>query len=130
MGSNYNGIHPDELLARFIFYGRYFRDDNTVRPDAFIPHPYPNLSVTRHLDLSEEQLRNIGMSIAALQNKNLHGRADILTSVVTSLSLIVESDPTPNNPNHANISGWPPEKSAQKSIAQQIAASKPTTVKY
>ena len=28
----------------------------------------------------------------------------------------------PENPNHANVIGWPAEKPAQKIIAQQIAA--------
>lgn len=125
-----NITNQDELLARFILYRGYFRADNTVKPDAFIPYPYPDLSVTRHLELNEEQLKNIGLSIASQQSKILHGRADILTSVVTKLSLTVVPAPTHDNSNHANITGWPIEKSEQKSIAQQIAASNPSTVRY
>jgi hypothetical protein len=130
MESDQHIVHPDELLARFILYHRYFRKDNTVRADAFIPHPYTDLSVTRHLELNEKQLRDIGISIAAPSEKVLQGRADILAKIVTDLSLSIKSAPLPDNPNHANIAGWPPEKSEQKSIAQQIAASKILTVRY
>ena len=130
MESDQQLVHPDELLARFILYSRYIRQDNTVRPDAFIPHPYPNLSVTRRLELNDEQLRDIGILIAAQSEKALHGRADIVAKIITDLSLSIELVPLTYNPNHANITGWPPEKSAQKSIAQQITASKPSTIRY
>jgi len=130
MESYIESIRSDELLARYIFHNRYFREDNTIRPDAFIPFPYPDLSVTRHLALSGEQLQSIGLLIAAQQNKNLYGRADVMTSVVTGLSLSVQSAPTQDNPNHANIIGWSLEKSEQKIIAQQIAASIHSTVRY
>ena len=123
-------IHPDELLARFIFYRRYFRDDNTIRPEAFIPHPYNDLSVTRHLNLNESQLRDIGESVALESDKTLHGRADITAKVVSNLTLSTNPDPTPNNPNHAIIIGWPEEKSKQKTVAQLIAASISSSIKY
>ena len=53
-------IADDELVARFVLFSKWIRDDKTVRPDAFIPHPYPNLSVTRHRELSEFALWQIG----------------------------------------------------------------------
>lgn len=130
MGSHQNTVQPDELLARFIFHSRYIRSDNTVKSDAFIPYPYPDLSVTRHLELNEDQLEKIGRLIAQQQQKNLHGRADISTNIVLNFKLTVELAPVQRNPNHANITGWPSEKSAQKIIALQIAASKPAMVKY
>ena len=116
-------ITSDEWLARFIHYQRYIRQDRTVRPDAFIPHPYPDLSVTRHLHLSEAELWRIGRDVARQINKTLHGRVDAQVFVFQRQQLQLVADPVlPENPNHANVIGWPPEKPAQKIIAQQIAA--------
>ncbi len=115
-------IEADEWLARFILYKRYIREDSTVRPDAFIPHPYPDLSVTRHLQVSENQLWEIGWRVARQARKTLHGRADVQASVFQRQELRVVAAPLPDNPNHANVIGWPAEKPAQKIIAQQIAA--------
>ena len=115
-------IRPKEQLARFIFYKGWIRSsDSTIRPDAFIPHPYPDLSVTRHNDLSEQQLWAIGQNIAISRQKPLLGRADVFACAVTSQSLEIAPDPVDDNPNHAVIFGWPADKAAQKSIAQQLA---------
>lgn len=116
-------ITSDEWLARFIHYQRYIRQDRTVRADAFIPHPYPDLSVTRHLQLSDAELWRIGDDIARQINRSLYGRADAQVFVFQRQGLQVAPEPVfPQNPNHANVSGWPAEKSAQKIIAQQVAA--------
>ncbi len=115
-------IEENEWLARFILYKRYIREDRTVRPDAFIPHPYPDLSVTRHLQLSETQLWEIGRNVARQIAETLRGRADVQASVFHRQELCVVAVPLPENPNHANVTGWPAEKPAQKIIAQQIAA--------
>jgi hypothetical protein len=122
-GDNVPPITSDEWLARFIHYQRYIRQDRTVRADAFIPHPYPDLSVTRHLQLSDAELWRIGGDVARQINRSLHGRVDTQVFVFQRQRLQVIADPVfPDNPNHANINGWPAEKAAQKIIAQQIAA--------
>jgi hypothetical protein len=115
-------VDPDEWLARFIHYQRYIRQDRTIRPDAFIPHPYPDLSVTRHLQFSEIQLWEIGQDVARQIGQTLRGRADVQVSVFRRQELNVVEAPLVENPNHANVTGWPAEKPAQKVIAQQIAA--------
>jgi hypothetical protein len=115
-------VDRDEWLARFILYKRYIRADGTVRPDAFIPHPYPDLSVTRHLQLSEAQLWELGRDVGQESDKILQGRADIQASAFQRHELHVVPAALPKNPNHANVTGWPAEKPAQKIIAQQIAA--------
>ena len=96
-----NLVAPSELLARYITSSRWFRrQDQTVKQDAFIPPESPlELSVTRHLNLSENDIWNIGREIAAGQSRNLHGRADVETSHVTAQSLNVVPQPVPNNPN-------------------------------
>lgn len=125
-------VIDDEWLARFILFHRWIRvSDQTVRPEAFIPHPYPDLSVTRHNNLSEQELWQVGQGVADARPAKLYGRTDIQVAEIRRQALIVEFKPVANNPNHANVIGWPVEKSAQKSIAQQLAAgrafiSKPT----
>lgn len=122
-GENIPPIDSDERLARFIHYQRYIRQDWTVRADAFIPYPYPDLSVTRHLQLSESELWEIARNVARQTNKPLHGRVDIKARVFQQQQLKVIADPVlPGNPNHTNVTGWPEKKPAQKRIAQEIAA--------
>lgn len=115
-------VDPNEWLARFIHYQRYIRQDRTIRPDAFIPHPYPDLSVTRHLQLSATQIWEIGRAVARQIGQPLRGRANVQVSVFQRQELHVVEAPLLENPNHANVTGWPAEKPAQKIIAQQIAA--------
>jgi hypothetical protein len=119
-------VTDDEWLARFILFSKWIRpSDHTVRPEAFIPHPYPDLSVTRHKDLSERELWQIGEGVANARPAKLYGRTDIQVTELQRQALTVESKPVANNPNHANVIGWPVEKSAQKSIAQQLVAGRP-----
>jgi hypothetical protein len=110
------------MLARYILYSRWIREDNTVRPDAFIPYPHPDLSVTRHAGISELQLWQFGEQVAQEVERTLYGRADILTQAILDVELEPVSAPTQSNPNHVNIVGWPVSKAEQKSRAQKLAA--------
>ena len=121
-------VESDEWLARFILTRGHLRPDRTVKQDAFIPYPYPDLSVTRHLQLSEAEVWQIGRDVARPTGKSLYGRADVQATVFLRQELRVVSDPLPEYPNHANVTGWPPEKPAQKIIAQQIAAATDKTL--
>lgn len=112
----------DEQLARFVLQRSHLRQDGTVKQDAFVPYPWPDLSVTRHLQLTERDLWNVGEDVARQTGKTLHGRADVCASDFYQHQLKVIAAPVEGNPNHANISRWPAEKPAQKIIAQQIAA--------
>jgi hypothetical protein len=114
-------VTPDESLARFVLDSRCVRADQTVKSDAFMPHPVRlDISVTRHIGLSEEELWQIGQAVADARPKTLYGRADFSAGVPLKLRLRVE--PTREPKNHANIIGWPGDKPTQKSIAQQISA--------
>ena len=114
-------VTDDELLARFVLFQGWIRtSDSTVRPDAFVPYPYPDLSVTRHLGLSESDIWQIGQTVASSRPATLHGRADIQALHVKRQSLRIV--PTPEPRNHANVMGWPKDKPAQKIIAQELAA--------
>lgn len=113
-------VTDDEWLARFVLYSKWIRADQTLRPDAFIPHPYPDLSVTRHLGLLEPELWQIGQVVADARPAELHGRADVKAHVVITQLLRIVPTATPKN--HANITGWSLDKPAQKIVAQEIAA--------
>lgn len=118
-------VSSDEQLARFILFSKWIRSAEsvkTVRPDAFIPHPYPDLSVTRHKGLTGQKLWQIGQGVADARPATLYGRADIRATEVRRQSLDVEPRPVAGNPNHANVTGWPVDKPAQKIIAQELAA--------
>jgi len=116
-------VTNEEWLARFITSSSWIRKTGqTVKQDAFIPHPYPDLSVTRHRDLSEEEIWRIGKQVAEARPATLHGRADITAGDVRRNKLDVEPLPVPENLNHASIIGWPRDKPAQKSFAQELAA--------
>jgi hypothetical protein len=127
-GRNPKGDEPvpsvplKELLARFLLQSKWLRNDKTVRPEAFMPHPHSDLSVTRHGGLSEPQLWQIGKAIAAAIPKQLYGRADVAAIAFAEQKLRVVPAPISDNENHVNIVDWPGEKSAQKIIAQEISS--------
>ncbi|HEX7377619.1 MAG TPA: hypothetical protein VF278_10935 [Pirellulales bacterium] len=121
--SNVPQVATDETLARYILHSSHIRgSDRSVKPDAFIPHPYTDLSVTRHLLASESELWGVGERVAEVRSKMLYGRADFSAADCVVRRLNVEAAPLHDNPNHANIRGWPAEKPLQKIIAQQVAA--------
>ncbi|MEJ2665267.1 MAG: hypothetical protein P8107_14720 [Spirochaetia bacterium] len=64
------------------------RDDDRVKPDAFIPHPRTlDVSVTRTKDLSESKLKKIGKTIADRRPAPLYGNARIKTIEVRTNDL-------------------------------------------
>jgi hypothetical protein len=117
-------VGSSEVLARFILHDSYIRENGTIRPNAFIPYPYPDLSITRHIGLSDRLIWEIGDRIAQQCSKNLHGRGDVPAHVFLERKLTVVPDdpPDPTNPNHANVRGWPGDKAGQKMLAQEISA--------
>ena len=53
-----------EMLARYILFSKHIRADRTIKPDAFVPHPRAELSVTRHLMTADDELWSVGHDIA------------------------------------------------------------------
>ncbi len=115
-------VAADELLARFVLQRSHVRSDRTVKPDAFLPPPNLELSVIRHRSAEPAELWAVGRAVAAKRQRTLYGRADVQTSVLLEHRLSVVADAIEGNPNHANVSGWPADKAAQKNIAQEVAA--------
>jgi len=63
--SNIPEVSPQETLTRYVTSRNHFRKDSqTVKPDAFIPHPHSELSLTRLLHLSDEEIWSIGNDVA------------------------------------------------------------------
>jgi hypothetical protein len=122
--ANVPAVADSEPLSRYVTQSGQFRpSDHTVKPDLFIPHPRQELSVTRHLDTTEVEVWAIGHNVATTLGRKLYGRADIQASHCRIDSLQVTPKPLPQNPNHADIQGWPIPKQDQKSIALRLAAS-------
>jgi hypothetical protein len=117
-------VATDELLTRFVLFPAHVRNsDNTVKQDAFMPHPRVELSLTRHLHATDEELWREGERVAKLRTRPLHGRAFVLANAFTDEGLSVEAKPIiPENPNHVDVVYWPADKAAQKMKAVQIAA--------
>lgn len=118
-----NVLNDDELLGRFVLKKEWIRKvDNTIKQDAFIPPKDLQLSVTRHVGLTTEQLAEAGKLVAAETSLDFLGRADIETRMVVKNALKAVAWPLPKNQNHAHIIGWPADKEVRKTIAQDLAA--------
>jgi len=127
MMTEFTNIEDSESLARFILYSRWYRkEDKSVKSDAFIPYPHNELSVTRTKDLSENELMEIGKNIIHNSNRSvkptLCGNAEFNVHEVRKINLDAIPALVKGNPNHSNVTGWPHEKSKQKSLAIELAS--------
>lgn len=119
-------VSDHELLARFIMFSDWIRADGSLRQDAYIPPPKDlQLSVTRHVGLSEDGIWQRGQDVATERGKPLLGRADISAKAIRDTegkTLDVIPFPLERNPQHAHVIGWPADKPRQKYLAQRLAA--------
>jgi len=109
------------VLARYIVSKSQFSAENRrVKHNAFMPPAGLHLSVFVISGLAEAIVWEIGAAnVAGPQGKTLYARADVQVETVRMAKLRVEVD---NNPvRHANIAGWPDEKSAQMLKATILA---------
>src|SRR5262245_5861447 len=87
-------VDATELLARFVVRSSHIRtSNNTVKPDAFIPHPRVELSLTRHREAAPTELWREGERVAAIRGAALYGRADVEASAFIEEGLTVEAKP-------------------------------------
>jgi len=116
-------IATSETLSRFILQKNWYRpSDSTVKYATFMPNPNNGqTSVFRIYGLSDKEVWDIGeLEVAPRLVKPVLGRADIGVSNVMEKGLkILPSEPPKR---HANIEGWPEEKSEQTLIAIELAA--------
>ena len=122
--SNIPDIEAKELLARYVFSRSHFsRQNQRVKADAFMPPPNLEMSMTRHRDATEAEIWAVGRHIADQREQTLYCRGDAIAATFELQRLSVVPDPLEENPNHANVVGWPvDDKPSQKLIAQEIAA--------
>jgi hypothetical protein len=112
----------DSRLTRFIFSGNDFNASKRIKPRIFMPQPDGTVSVFDINGLHDTNIWSIGAGLTS-EGRNLHARADIMSSSVIAHGLRIVSDEPP--PRHRNIIGWPPakQKEDRKLIALQLAAS-------
>jgi hypothetical protein len=121
-------VDDDELLARFILNSNEFRSDETVKPKLFLPFSRVVLSVNRHRDCIEEEIWEVGAYVAQTRKCTFYGRSDIAAKACNIAPLKVVAVPIkdkpdqPDNPNHADITGYPATKAEQMSLATKLAA--------
>ena len=107
------------MVSRYILSRSQF-SVNRVKPAAFLPPDDGRLSVFGIDGLFEAGIWSIGMTwVAQPRGATLYARADVASSAVEDSGLRVDVDNTP--PRHANVIGWPDEKSAQKLKAGILA---------
>ncbi len=121
-------IDDDEMLDRFIVNSSEFRKDNTVKPKLFLPYSRIELSLNWHRDCDENEICDVGAYVAATRKCTFYGRSDIRAEKCNIAPLKVVAMPIkdkpdqPNNPNHADITGYPAAKAEQMSLAAKLAA--------
>jgi hypothetical protein len=123
-------VEDHELLARYVTQSSQFRSsDLQVKQSLFIPHPRRDISVTRHLQATEAEIWSAGKDVSQVLGRKLYGRTDIRADACKIEPLRVVAKPIlddpkiRDNPNHADITGWPEAKEEQKAIALKLAAS-------
>lgn len=118
-----------ERLARFILNRRHIRNlDGQIflRAEAFAPYRHMEMSATRHRDLTEAGIWALGAEAAQQRERHegrefpLVGRADFGASDAREQHLDVVPDEPPRN--HANVTGWPPDKPAQMIRALELSS--------
>ncbi|MCP4252476.1 MAG: hypothetical protein GY775_03510 [Candidatus Scalindua sp.] len=113
-------VDLSEILSRFILKEKYIRADNTVRHIAFTPSKNGETSVFRISGISDNEVWDIGdREVATKQSKPIFGRADIIASIVMKELKVIPTEPPKR---HADITGWPDERSNQRLIALELAA--------
>ena len=86
------------------------------------PSPRPELSVTRHFGLDDGEIWEKGEVVGRERSLPLIGRGDVVTEEFRRQQLMVSAAPIPGNVHHANVTGWPLNKAAQKHLAQEISS--------
>lgn len=109
-------------LSRFILQKNWYRSsDNRVKHATFMPNSNGETSVFRTSDISDKEIWDIGdREVGLKRNKPILGRADIISSIVTSKDLKIIPKEPPER--HANLTGWSSERSEQRMIAIELAA--------
>lgn len=111
-------VEASEILSHYLFR-KEIRADNTVKPEAVMPYPHEDLSVTRNRDLKDDEVWECGQVVASQQGKTLFGRAQFRKADLP-IGLGAKTSEPPRN--HADIGGWPSERSDQMAQAIRLVS--------
>jgi len=75
--ANVPDVTESETVTRFLMYSKWYRSDQTIKYEAFMPPNDLEFSVTRLLLANDTELWEVGVQVAAESNRALHGRADV-----------------------------------------------------
>ena len=107
-----------EVVVRFALESNKLKKQSST---FFLPDSNGETSVYRSQGLEEASVWSLGRSeVAAARRMALRGRADIVVESASTGGLSVIAEPS-EHPRHANIVGWPSEKSARKELALRLA---------
>jgi len=115
-------VGQQERISRFVVYERWFNAQLLyIKAAAFLPDRDRVTSIFRTTNVSEEDIWQIGTTVAATrQGGSLHARGDLPASDIRSANLDVTAAEPPAR--HGLITGWSQEKDGQKYVAVQLAA--------
>lgn len=117
-------VGTEERIFRFLFSKRWFAvTTQRVKPDAFIPHPHVELSVSCTEGLDDSVLWELGKQTTEnrADQPKLHGRANLKEKTIFSQDLKIIRDDNPLY--HTNIRGWSANgKGTQRSKVIELAA--------
>lgn len=106
-------------LARFLFQrGHYSRDNNAVRPSAFLPKN-GETSVFEILGLEDLDIWKLAEDVGEIRGKPPRGRGEFTRADVGAVGLRFVRDDHPVR--HGNLLGWPSEGSELKARLKAIA---------
>ncbi len=90
------------MTWRFVVTKRHVNKQTlTLKADAFVPHPYEELSVTRLIEITEDEIWTVGRNVATARTppRTLRGRGDVLAATyLRQENLRVVADPVQGQP--------------------------------
>jgi hypothetical protein len=112
-----------EVITRYVLSSTHYRKtEASVKAAAFLPAPHSETgletSVFRTATLSENEIWQLGSE--QRPDRTIYCRADLDQDAVRGISPLDVVEETSTHPLHSIIIRWPPEKDAQKLLAQEL----------
>ena len=118
-------LTPGERISRFMFGDRHYSaKKRLLKPGAFNPSPYDELSVGHTTGLDTAQIWQLGEVVRAhTKSPTLYARADLDVAHVLEQKLKAVRDDQ-DYERHTNVIGWPvvADDDAKKRLWKHIAS--------
>ena len=112
-------IQSDEPICRYFLGSRKLNRSAAKR--SWLPDAQGRTSVYRVHGLGHGEIEDIGrVHVAQPRGKVLSGRTECQSVNLTNVGLDIIPDPEPH-PRHANVTGWPEDKSEQLDVIAEFA---------